>query len=34
MSIDISNCPARQGFLPNDASGCHCVFTNEKKRSN
>ena len=31
MSIDISNCPARQGFLPNDASGCYCVFANEKK---
>ena len=31
MSIDISNCPAKQGFLPNDASGCHCVFANEKK---
>jgi hypothetical protein len=31
MAIDLSNCPAREGFLPNDASGCHCFFTNEKK---
>ncbi len=31
MAIDISNCPAKQGFLPNDASGCHCFYTNEKK---
>jgi len=29
--IDISNCPARQGFLPNDALGCHCYYVNEKK---
>jgi len=29
--VDISNCPARQGFLPNDASGCHCYYVNEKK---
>jgi len=31
MIPDISNCPARQGFLPIDASGCHCFFVNEKK---
>jgi len=29
--IDISNCPAREGYLPNDASGCHCYYVNEKK---
>ena len=29
MSIDISNCPARQGYLPNDASGCHCYYVNK-----
>lgn len=28
---DLSNCPAREGFLPNDLSGCHCFFANEKK---
>jgi len=31
MTIDISNCPAKQGFLPNDASGCHCYYTNQRK---
>jgi len=30
-TVDISNCPARQGFLPNDASGCHCYYTNQRK---
>ena len=30
MSVDLSNCPASQGLLPNDASNCHCFFTNEK----
>ena len=30
-TIDISNCPAKQGFLPNDASGCHCYYTNQRK---
>jgi len=29
MSIDISNCPARQDYLPNDASGCHCYYVNK-----
>jgi len=29
--IDISNCPARQGFLPNDPSGCHCYYANQRK---
>ena len=27
--IDVSNCPARQGYLPNDASGCHCYYVNK-----
>ena len=31
MSIDPSNCPAKQGLLPNDASGCHCYYVNEQK---
>ena len=27
---DISNCPARQGYLPNiDGSGCHCYYVNK-----
>ena len=29
--IDESNCPANQGYLPNDASGCHCYYVNQKK---
>ena len=29
--IDESNCPARQGYLPNDASGCHCYYVNQDK---
>jgi hypothetical protein len=28
---DISNCPARQGYLPNDTSGCHCYYVNQEK---
>ena len=28
---DISNCPARQGYLPNDASGCQCYYINQQK---
>jgi hypothetical protein len=28
---DISNCPARQGYLPSDASGCHCYYVNQVK---
>ena len=27
--IDLSNCPAQQGYLPNDASGCHCYYVNK-----
>jgi len=30
-SPDPSNCPARQGYLPNDASGCHCYYVNQEK---
>jgi len=26
---DISNCPARQDYLPNDTSGCHCYYVNK-----
>ena len=30
--IDVSNCPARQGYLPNiDGSGCHCYYVNQEK---
>jgi len=30
MSLkDMSNCPARLGYLPNDSSGCHCYYTNK-----
>ena len=28
---DISNCPARQDYSPNDASGCHCYYVNQEK---
>jgi len=28
---DLSNCPAKEGLLPNSAAGCHCFFVNEKK---
>uniref|UniRef100_A0A6C0C4N1 Uncharacterized protein n=1 Tax=viral metagenome TaxID=1070528 RepID=A0A6C0C4N1_9ZZZZ len=31
MNTDLSNCPAREGFLPNDVSGCHCYYINKKK---
>jgi len=29
LTKDISNCPARVGFLPNDASGCHCYHISD-----
>lgn len=29
MQTDPLNCPARIGFLPNDASGCHCYYINK-----
>ena len=31
MSVDPYNCPASQGFLPNDALGCHCYYVNQEK---
>ena len=31
MIVDISNCPAQEGMLPNDASGCHCYYINKNK---
>lgn len=30
MITDISNCPAQEGMLPNDASGCHCYYINKR----
>ena len=29
--VDMSNCPAQQGYLPDTTAGCHCYYINQQK---